>query len=148
LVRIIGKSPFARVVVALMMVLFLFLLALPSYAQDEPPEKGRRGMGDKFGEFGLTPEQRGSLKVIRQKYEDKRGDILFSMKEKKLELVRLIRESKPDKKKIEKKLQEITALEGERQKLLLDEFFEVREVLTPEQAQRFTNMTIKHLLKE
>lgn len=143
--KIFGVSASAKTSAIFVMMLFIFLSPLCLYAQDEPANDGR---GEKFREGGLTPQQRDSLRVIRRKFEEKRGDILFSMKEKKLELIKLIRESKPDKKKIEKKLAEITALEGARQQLLLDEFFEVREVLTPEQGQRFTNMTIKHLLKE
>lgn len=143
-------------IVMIIVMLFAGASCVSSYAQGEQPKdkKGERhfpprdkGEG-KFGELNLTPEQQAGLKKIREKYDTRREDLLFLMREKKLEMVKMLKEDKPDRKKLERKLEEITKLEADRQRLFLDEFFEVREILTPKQAKIFTRKTMKFLLRD
>ena len=128
------------------LILFICALTFSAYGQGGPGsrEKGR----GKLGELKLTAEQNGRLKEIRKKYEGRREDILCQMKVKKVEMIKLLRDEKPDRNKIEKKLDEITKLEAERQRLFLDEYFDVREVLTPEQVKIFTRITVRHLMRD
>lgn len=97
--------------------------------------------------MNLNAEQKEKLMKIRKGFEDRQEDVSFSIKEKKFELVKLFREATPDRKKIEAKLNEIIELERARQRLYLDEFFQVREILTPEQVKIFTRQTMRALIR-
>ncbi|MDQ7822888.1 MAG: periplasmic heavy metal sensor [Candidatus Eremiobacteraeota bacterium] len=115
--------------------------------ETKAPEGKFTRMVERDGALNLTSEQKAELKKIRARFEDKQEDLDLSMKAKKIEMVKLFREESPDRKKIETRLKELNALEGSRQKLFLDEFFEVREILTPEQVKLFTRKTVRALLR-
>ena len=137
----------------LLALLILFSIVTCISAQEEKirndnAHEGRQKIRGEAGEMKLTTQQSDLLKKIREKYEWKREDIVYKMKEKKIEMVRLLREDTPDRKQIEKKLEEVAKLEGERQKLFLDEYFEVRTVLSPEQVKIFTRKTVRALMRD
>ncbi len=143
---------FSSILSVTVLILTILLTAAPLYAQKEgeatpqPTISPGSDRGVK-GWMNLSPEQREKLKKIRKSYEDRQDDINFSMKEKKLELAKLFREAAPDRKKIEGKLNEVIELERARQRLYLDEFFQVREILSPEQVKIFTRQTMRALLR-
>ena len=62
-------------------------------------------------------------------------------------MAEFIREENPVRKKIDEQLNRIIDLERQRQKILLDEFFETREILNPEQQRQLTLMTVKMILR-
>jgi len=143
----------------LFIVMFLTVLVLTALPADSPvyAEKERDATpqpslsppcGDREkGGMNLNAEQKEKLMKIRKGFEDRQEDVSFSIKEKKFELVKLFREATPDRKKIEAKLNEIIELERARQRLYLDEFFQVREILTPEQVKIFTRQTMRALIR-
>jgi Spy/CpxP family protein refolding chaperone len=98
-------------------------------------------------ELKPTAEQKKKLKELHFKFEEKRHDIILKVQNKKSELALLLNEENPDRKKIEKKLKEIMALENRLQSLMLDEFFEVRKILKPGQRKLFTRRLIRVILK-
>jgi Spy/CpxP family protein refolding chaperone len=125
------------------------------YGQGGPLRNGKQGEpGSLRGpearsetEMGLTPEQQEKLKNIRTRYEEKAEDIQFEIRSKKIEMVKLLRAPSPERKMIDQKLEELLKLEGARQRLYVDEYFEVRKLLTPEQARIFTRKTIRAIMK-
>jgi Spy/CpxP family protein refolding chaperone len=116
----------------------------PTEGTDQP--SGRPGAGGQW-DLKLTPQQSEQLKTIRSRYEDRQQDLLFNAREKKMELMKCLREAQPDKSKINKKLDEIVKLEGSRQRLIVDEFFEVRQILTPDQVKIFTRKAMRAMMK-
>jgi Spy/CpxP family protein refolding chaperone len=102
---------------------------------------------DLQGELKLTPQQSEQLKVIRSKYQDRQEDLLFTIREKKMDLVKGLREAQPDRKSINRKLDDILKLEGDRQRLIVDEFFEVRQILTPDQIKIFTRKAMRTMMR-
>ena len=95
--------------------------------------------------LNLTPEQKTKLQNIRSKYSNKITDIKLSTQKARIELAQLLREDKPDKVKIDAKLEENLKNTSLMQKTMLQEFFEAREVLTPEQRKIFANQIV-HML--
>lgn len=147
------KSLFRSSILLLTMLIFAaFVIAAPICAQKESEATPRPTLspgGEKGEQRGmkLTSEQKEKLRNIRKIFEDKQDDVNFSIREKKMELAKLFREASPDRKKLEGKLNEIIELERTRQRLYLDEFFQVREILTPEQVKIFTRQTMRALLR-
>jgi len=148
-----GKRLFRKFILSFTVLIFsAFLIAAPLSAQKESGATPRPTVspgfdkGEKRG-MNLTSGQREKLRNIRKSFEDKQDDINFSIREKKLELAKLFREDSPDRKKLEGRLNEIIELERTRQRLYLDEFFQVREILTPEQVKIFTRQIMKALLR-
>jgi len=121
----------------------VFFLGCVNFAWSEPPMEPMP-MG---GPDGATVKEMNAMRKIRDKYQDKRDEITLNMEEKKLELIKLLKQSKPNKWQIKKKLAEIVELEKSRQNLMVDEFFEVRSQLSPTQAIRFTHKLILLILQ-
>jgi Spy/CpxP family protein refolding chaperone len=125
-----------------LVILVLLLSCLPVLAQPARP----RG-GDPGGQvMQLTTEQTASLKSIRDRYEDLRQDVLVRLKAKRLELVNLLRQDDVDKATVKAKLDEILALEAERQTLFLNEMFEAKAQLKPGQWKAYRRQIFKSLM--
>mgnify|MGYP000268167936 CR=1 FL=1 len=127
----------------LLMVFFVLGLSF-SFGQPPPPE----GIKPPEKERGFNSREHRALKEIIAKFEEKRDDLFLKMQLKKLELVQLLKEEPPQKKKLQAKIDEIIELERDRQKLMIDEFFAVRKILKPQQAKHFTRRLIKLILRE
>lgn len=142
----------------IVMISFFFLLDFSmAFSAEEKPQSDvnqdtqmlmKRRFAEKLDQnMGLNKEQYEKLKKIRNKYEDKREDLMLEVREKKMDMIKLLKESEIDRKKVDSKLEEMLHIERERQKLFLDEFFEVRDILTPDQIRMFTRRIVKSLLR-
>jgi len=89
------------------------------------------------GQLNLSTAQRTKMTEIHQRFERRRRDLEWAMRAKRLELATMMRTSAPDRKKLEAKVQELVELERRRQFLMLDEFFEVKKILSPQQFELF-----------
>jgi Spy/CpxP family protein refolding chaperone len=136
--------------------LFLICCQGPGQAQDSDMQQHRKhgaqaGKNTPGGggqaDMKLTPEQQDKLKKIRDAYMDRTEEMQLQIKEKRFEMMKLFRDQEPDRKKIYAKIDEIYKLECDRQRLMVDEFFEVRQVLTPEQARVFRIKTYRAMMK-
>lgn len=127
-----------------LIILALLLSCLPVLAQPARPRGGPPDGGGQVME--LTPEQTATLKTIRGRYEDQRQDILVRLKAKRLELVTLLRQDDVDKATVKAKLDEILALEAERQTLFLNEMFEAKAQLKPGQWKAYRRQIFKSLM--
>lgn len=111
--------------------LFLALVA-PGYAQQDG--------------LGLSDEQKTALRQIHNQYEGKRQEARIEMQTRRLELVKLVRTQEPDKEAIKAKMREVLSLEGRRQELIVDEIFEAKKLLTPEQFQTYRRKVLQRML--
>jgi len=128
-----------RIWSSLLIGVFMLLGAI-SFAWSAPGEPTPPGWS------GLSPKEKSAMRSIREKYQDQRDEINLSMEEKKLELVKLLKQDPPNKPLIKQKINELIILEKARQDLMVDEFFEVRSHLSPTQATRFTRKLILLIL--
>jgi Spy/CpxP family protein refolding chaperone len=95
----------------------------------------------------LTEEQKVQVQKIRSRYEWQIEDIRISSHKARLQMADYLREENPARKKVDEQLNRIMDLERQRQKILLDEFFETREILNPEQRRQLTMMTVRMILR-
>lgn len=130
-------------------VLVLLLWVSSSFAFAQKPsvktmEKGKRMMENRLS---LSKEQKSKLRSIRNKYSIKLEELQFDIRKKRMELADEFRRENPDKKKIEKKLDEIISLERKRHSIIISEFFEVRKILNPEQRRIYSLMMARVIMK-
>jgi periplasmic protein CpxP/Spy len=145
---------------ALLVFAALLLILNPAvYAQ--PLQEGRTGPEPEQGKMqemrkfkaqweeklNLSPEQKTKLKAIRSKYADKITDIKLSTQKSRIELAQLLREDNLDRAKIDAKLEENLKNSSMLQKTMLQEFFDAREILTPEQRKIFADQLVRMLTK-
>jgi hypothetical protein len=113
----------------------MLCLCLPLWAQE--------GEAD----LNLTPKQQRGLRVLRDRFDGKRQDLRVRLESKRVELAELLRQDNTEKTVLQAKLDEILALEGERQRLMLDEIFEAKGQLSGQQWSRFRRRVLSHLLE-
>jgi Spy/CpxP family protein refolding chaperone len=143
-----GTAPF----LAVLLIAFAACISGVS-AQDVPERKpGIRKFsgGDRttIEQMDLKPEQIEKLKKLQLRFKEERDGIIQEMRDKRCRLVDMLMEEEPDRKKLESMIDEILKLESRRQKTLLEEYFEVRRNLEPEQQKRFTRKMIMSIMRE
>jgi Spy/CpxP family protein refolding chaperone len=151
-----------RLKFAIFLAVFLALMNYPAYVvkgQEEKPSpkatpsaQPTKEMGKGKGKFGkfpiLSPEQKEKIKLIRDKFEDLTGDVQFDLKKKRFELADELQKAEPDRKKIDAKINEMLGMERKHYKLIIDEYFEIKKVLTPQQSQIFLRRFVRSMMKE
>jgi Spy/CpxP family protein refolding chaperone len=93
----------------------------------------------------LTDEQQQKLKDIHQQCSNQLEDIQIGNMRRKLELAEEMRKDEPDRKKIDEILMGISQLELKKQKTIMDEFFAIRNILSPDQRTFFTRRFIRQM---
>lgn len=101
-----------------------------------------------MGELRLTPNQTQGLRAIRDRFEARRQDLTLRLGQRRLELANMLRNDAGDKASVKSKLQEIMEIERERQDLFVDEYFEARQLLKPQQWNLYRRRVLRHLLNE
>lgn len=126
------------------LILILLLASLPVWAQPARPRGGEPPQGGQVLE--LSPEQTATLKTIRDRYEDQRQSLMVRLKSRRVELADMLRQDEIDKATVKAKLDEILALEGERQTLFLNEMFEAKAQLKPGQWRAYRRQIFRSLM--
>lgn len=128
---------------------FLTILAAPLYgfaqpAQEESEEgyrKGREGKAPKFlQELGLTEEQKEALKKLREGGAAQVKPLREQIEDKKKELKQVMAAETFDQAKAYALSDEITALTGKTMRVRIDEVAALKNILTPEQFKKMTEM--------
>ena len=88
-------------------------------------------------ELGLTKEQREKIRSIHFEIEKNAENIKSQIRIEEIELRELLFEEKPEIKKIEEKIKKIGDLNSELRILKMKKFLKIREILTPEQFEKF-----------
>lgn len=107
-----------------------------------PTRRGRRGGGDqgKFLEqLNLTTEQRQQLSTIRQKYQGQIQSLREKVRNTHQEL-RTLMSGSATADQIRAKHQELSQLQDQLQDLRFNSMLEMRDILTPEQRTKFTQL--------
>lgn len=158
------NTPFklTRTIVQLFLsVLFLFFLSNSFgdlvYAQQDPagknpPSQKNEIKTDENGhiileKFRLTDEQKKHIIDICQKYSDEFEEIRFTVAKKKFELAQELRKEDPDRKAIDEILQALSSQESRKQKLVIDEFFDIKQVLNKNQQVLYTRRFTRQLMR-
>ena len=115
--------------------LFIFLILIYNVSADERFDKA----------MDLTAEQKEKIKIIVQKGGEERFYIVNDLKIKKIELEKLVFNSKPVKADIEKKLKEISDLEYRLRLLKLNAEFDILALLNDEQQFKYKRFLLLRL---
>lgn len=118
-------------------------LCLPVWAQ---PEMGGDEQQNLVRQGGLRPQQRGQLRQLQQKFEGRSQDVLVRLSQRRVELAELLKRDDVDKATVKAKIHEILALEKQRQELMVDEYFEAKAKLPPQQFVNFRGRILRGLL--
>lgn len=94
-------------------------------------------------ELSLSKEQKEKIKNIHFNNEKMAEEIKSKIKIKEIELREILLEEKPDIKKIENKIKEIGDLNTELRILKIRNFFQIKEILTKEQWEKFKQIVSK-----
>lgn len=113
------------------------------------PAQGGRGNGKGNGEgrgakmaqeLNLTQEQQDQLKALKTESKDSHKSDREAFKAKKSELNDLLKASSVDKRAIDSKIKEISALTEKKMQNRVEHLLKVKEILTPEQFEKFLEM--------
>ena len=130
--------------------IFSIIPCMPVLAQDNPPASKKKKVRQKSkhqDRMKFTEEQKQKLKSIKQKYGNKLEDLHFKTLKKRIELVEEIRKDNPDRKKVDKIVGELNNIWTQKQKIIIYEFFEIRNILTPEQKKLYVRRFTRQLLR-
>jgi Spy/CpxP family protein refolding chaperone len=113
----------------------LLLLALSiSLAQDRMNQPNRTTMRARLlRELKLTDDQKKSIENLRFEMRKKAVDHQAQLKTARLELAELFRADQPNQSAIQKKVGELSQLQSQQRLLLVDHWFGVNKLLTPDQ---------------
>jgi len=114
--------------------LLLLLAASLTLAQDRVMPQSRENVrGRILRELKLTDEQQKSIESLRFEMRKKSVEQQAGLKTARLELAELFKADQPNQSAIEKKVGEISQLQSQQRLLLVDHWFAVNKLLTPEQ---------------
>ena len=111
-------------------------------------EAGHSPMRVLAKELNLSESQAKEMEALRKSLEPKMEKIREELREKKVQLVNLLKESEPDLEKINIQLSEIESLQTELQKLVIRHLLQEKNILTPEQQDKFFSIISKRLFHE
>lgn len=97
---------------------------------------------------GMTPQQKQAMTAVRDRYHPHHAEIARRLGARRSELANLIRADEIDKAAVKAKLDEILNVERERQQLFLDEIFEFKGLLRPEQWGPFRQKVLDRMLRD
>lgn len=117
-------------------VLFLMLLLLQPLAAQDP------------GDLNLSSEQQQQIDAVHRQYSSQRAALESQLKSKKFELMRGLRASHPDERRVKQVLADIMGLEHQRQNLFVDEMFECRAKLTPQQWEVYLRSMLQIMMSK
>lgn len=103
---------------------------------DEMPHHGYSRKGKEWKKT-LTDEQRKEIDKLRLAYKKEKYLLKSKTKQAKVEFALLITEDSPDQSAINKKIDQLTKLKGDKLRLKAEHKIQVRKVLTPEQRVKF-----------
>mgnify|MGYP001766973972 CR=1 FL=1 len=110
------------------------LLALAAWAQG--PLKNPKVIQ----ELGLTPDQVQKLEDLKYQHQRQMIDVRRDLALKRLDLKREMEKDTPDRAKINRLLDETSALRGQQQKLRTNHRLDASQILTPEQRAKAREM--------
>ena len=122
-----------------------FLMVSSVYAQEQSAGKpeGSRAKEGIFKELNLTPEQQNKLEENRKAQREKTSQLRERMMEKEKQLQQALKDPGVTKVKVEPLLNEIKSSQAQLIDQRVSGIFAVREILTPEQVSKLTQLMEK-----
>jgi len=129
------------VAIALTIVLGVGAYAITGYlARDTHRHQRMLQAGTLAEKLQLRSEQRDAIAAINTEFQRRRDEIRQRHQEHRGELVGLLRESPPDRERIDRKVEEIGELQQQIQKLAVDHLLDVSAELDEQQRERLFGM--------
>lgn len=97
------------------------------------------GDGRFLNKLNLTPEQTTQIQQIRQKYQNQIGNLRNNLRSEQQKLKEMMNSDQPTA-NLRTQNQKIVALNQQLHSIRFESMLEIREVLTPQQRQQFTQM--------
>jgi Spy/CpxP family protein refolding chaperone len=129
----------------------LALLALSlSIAQDKgnPPNRFGGNGRQLFNQLKLTDDQRKDVEKLRFDLQKKTIDHQARLKSSRLDLAELFKADNPDQSSIQKKASEISQLQSQQRAMVIDHWFAVNKLLTPEQQKIWKRVSARLLMNQ
>lgn len=104
--------------------------------------------GDVEAQLGLSTAQKAQLEAIHARYKTLKQDLAAAVARLRKTVATQVDSDAPDRAAIDRGLQEIVQLEGRRQKVMVEEYFEVLSVLRPEQQRILRQHLVQHILRQ
>jgi Spy/CpxP family protein refolding chaperone len=95
----------------------------------------------------LTDQQRKDVDKLRFDLRKKSIDQQAKLKTERLELAQLFKADNPDQPAIEKKIGEISQLQSQRRMMIVDHWFAVNKLLTPDQQKVWKKVSARMLMQ-
>lgn len=99
-------------------------------------------------ELSLSQSQAREMESLWKSLEPKMEEIRRKLREKRVQLVNLLRASEPDLEKINIQLNKIESLQTQLQKLVIDHLLQQKKILSLEQQKKFFSIISKRLCPE
>ncbi len=142
--------------IAAMLIVILSVFATPASAQENTGEEGQPPDAPDMKQHNkkafmdrmkLTEDQKKKMMGIRQKYSAKIDDISFELLETRVTMAKELKKDEADRELINKLIKKTSSLEEKKMMLIIDEFFEVKKILTPEQRDFYMRRFIKQMTR-
>ncbi len=95
---------------------------------------------------GLTPEQIEQMHTIMAQGKEPIGKLRDELSRKRYELGTLISQPNPDPAAIDAKIAEISGIQVQMERLIVQQIIAIRQVLTPEQQQKLSEYMSQHMM--
>lgn len=99
-------------------------------------------------ELRLSPSQIREIESLRKSLEPKLEEIREKLREKRAQLVNMLKEPEHDSAKINLLIKEIESLQTKLQKIAINHLLQEKKILTPEQQEKFFSIVSKRLFHE
>ena len=99
-------------------------------------------------ELDLSPAQEKEIESLRKSLEPKVEEIRIKLREKRVQLFNLLKESQAEYEKINNQLSEIKSLQTEIEKMAIANLLQEKKILSPEQQEKFFSIILKRLFHE
>jgi Spy/CpxP family protein refolding chaperone len=96
----------------------------------------------------ITAEQEKALEPIEHRYAERRTQLAVAIQDANTELASAILEDRSDSPRVNAAIEKIHAAQGELQMVTMQHVFEMKAVLTPEQADKLLKLTAEALKSE
>jgi len=133
-----------QTVLVIVFISLLFLSANVLAAEEEKaiPEPPKRALPPLIEELGLSAEQKEQIREQQYEERKKKMEVRNEVRLRELDLQHELGEATPNKEKIDKLLVELTELQGQLLKLRIDAILKLRNILTPEQFDKFRDFGV------
>lgn len=131
-----------------LMILIIVVMLIPSYSFAR--EKGFRGEGGgpmkMFKEIGLDKDQIKKVKKLNLEKRKKMIRLRSEIELKRIDFHEELQKTNPDKKTLNKLIDEQVALVGKRHRIKLETRLEMLDILTPEQKEQLSERMSERLI--